>query len=227
MINSPGNPSGRVLNRRDLEMIAGLCEEYDAWLISDEVYEHLCYDGREHIKALFIPALRERAICVSSFGKAFGLTGWRLGHVLAAPPLAWAVHLAHQQMSFCTPRALQVAATEAWQDADDVLDERRRDAEARRDQLCDGLRALGMTVGVPDGGYFCTLDIRPLGFDDDIVFAETVVAEAGVAVAPMSPSWVGRRDGRHVVRLCFAKCESTIRAFLERFGAWSASKLRA
>ncbi len=224
VINSPGNPSGRVMSRSDLEAVGELCEECDAWLVSDEVYEYQCFDGRSHVMALSVPSLRRRAICVSSFGKAFGLTGWRLGHVVAAEPLAWAVHLAHQQMSYCSPGALQETAAAAWRDGERALTEQRVIAQARRDQLCGGLKDLGLKVGEVQGGWFCTLDIADLGFDDDIEFCETIIPEAGVAAAPMSVSWEGRRHGRHLVRLCFAKREQTIANFLERLERWCARR---
>ncbi|HOP46308.1 MAG TPA: methionine aminotransferase [Desulfobacteraceae bacterium] len=220
IINSPQNPCGKVFSREDLIFIAGLCEKYDAYVIGDEVYEHMVYDGREHITLLSIPELRERAFVISSTAKTFSMTGWKIGYVVAAPELSRAVRMSHQFITFCGQAPLQEAMGFAIGFPDSYYRELLTTYSRRREWLCQSLKDIGFQVYPPEGTYYVLVDIRSIGFDDDLEFCRMLPEKAGVAAIPCSCFWNERRYGREYVRFCFCKKDETLEEGIKRLKRW-------
>ncbi|MCG6919577.1 MAG: aminotransferase class I/II-fold pyridoxal phosphate-dependent enzyme [Acidobacteria bacterium] len=208
LLNSPNNPAGKVFSRPELETIAGLCVRHDLLAVTDEVYEHIVFEG-EHIPLATLPGMRERTVTISSAGKTFSLTGWKIGWTCAAPPLAAAVRAAHQFVTYAVATPFQHAMARALGAPDDYYDGLREGYRARRDRLCQGLADIGFQVEAPPGTYFANADIRPLGFDDDVAFCRMLPERVGVAAVPLS-AFLLEGGPRHMVRFAFAKDEATL-----------------
>ncbi|MCF8143710.1 MAG: aminotransferase class I/II-fold pyridoxal phosphate-dependent enzyme [Deltaproteobacteria bacterium] len=220
IINNPQNPCCKVFTREELGFIGDLCQQYNAYAIGDEVYEHLVYDGKEHVSLLSIPSLRERAFVVSSTAKTFSMTGWKIGYVIAPAALSRAVRMSHQFIVFCGQTALQEAMAYAIDFPDSYYTQLLLDYTRRRDLLTQALRELGFRVFQPEGTYYVVADITPLGFDDDLAFCRMLPEKAGVAAIPCSVFWKDRHSGRHLIRFCFAKQEETLHKGMERLRRW-------
>ncbi|MHC4974993.1 MAG: methionine aminotransferase [Planctomycetota bacterium] len=215
MLNTPHNPTGRVLTREELQQVADLCHTWDAICISDEVYEHLVFQG-EHVSIASLDGMWDRTITLSSFGKTFGLTGWKLGWAIAQEELTRAVRAAHQFVTFASVTPMQHAAARALSVGDEYYDRFTRDYLARRDMLCEGLESLGFGIARPEGTYFVLADHSPFGFEDDVAFCTHLVEKTGVAAIPPSAFYEHPEFGQHLVRFAFCKREETLRAALER-----------
>ncbi len=215
LINTPHNPTGKVFSRTELEHIAELCRRHDLIAITDEVYEHLVYDG-EHICLASLPGMRERTVVISSLGKSFSMTGWKVGHICSTPELSAAIRCAHQFITFCVPGPLQLAAAVAYRAPDSYFDDLVQTFRSRRDRLCEGLSKLGLEVHVPAGTYFVLTDIRPLGFNNDVAFCRMLPQKIGVAAIPPSAFYSQSEDGSHMVRWAFCKTEDVIDEALAR-----------
>jgi N-succinyldiaminopimelate aminotransferase len=226
VLNNPQNPSGKVYTRAELELVAGLCERHDAVAIGDEVYEHLTYEGREHVSLLSVPALQGRAIAISSGAKTFSMTGWKVGWVVGCPALSEAVRAAHQFLTFCTPAPLQRAVAVGLAYPDAFFLELERDYARRRELLCGGLEALGLPVRRPEGTYYATVRIHGLGLGDDLEACRRLTREAGVAAIPFSAFTCGRQRQRDLVRLCFCKQAETLGEALARLGRFFGQRAR-
>lgn len=216
IFNNPLNPSAVVYGEEDLRLIAEACVRHDVIALTDEVWEHLVFDGRKHIPLMALPGMRERTVKVGSAGKIFSLTGWKVGWACAAPPLAAAIAKAHAFLTFTTSPNLQRAVAFGLA-KDDSYFAPMRDGFARsRDRLAAGLTAEGFSILPSEGTYFLLVDLKASGIDmDDVSFAERAVREAGVAVIPVSAFYAeGKVDG--VVRLCFSKKDETLDAGVER-----------
>jgi len=220
LINNPQNPCGKVFTREELDFIADLCEKHNAFAIGDEVYEHLVYDGREHITLLDIPKLRDRCFVISSTAKTFSMTGWKIGYVMASPELTRAVRMTHQFIVFCGQSGLQEAMAFAINSPDSYYEGLLADYVRRRTMLLDTLRDLGFEVYVPEGTYYILVNITSLGFDDDVAFCQKLTEEAGVAAIPSSCFWDNRRSGRDLVRFCFCKKDETLNEASVRLKRW-------
>ncbi|MCP4448201.1 MAG: aminotransferase class I/II-fold pyridoxal phosphate-dependent enzyme [Myxococcales bacterium] len=219
--NTPNNPSGHVLSRDEIMMVARACERFDAYLIADEVYEHLVFPGHEHVSALQIPELRDRSVVISSFSKTFLMTGWRVGWALGAAPLIAGIRKVSELTSFCLPSFVSEGARFALEELpDSYLEGFGSEHLRKRDLLCDGLGALGLDVLVPDGTFFCSIDIGKLTTDDDLAFCLRSAKDIGVAAVPMSLSWSERREARNLVRFCFAKKDETLHQAIDAFASW-------
>lgn len=223
LLNSPHNPSGKVFTRAELEHIAELCRRHDILAITDEVYEHLVYEG-EHVPLATLPGMRERTIQISSAGKTFSFTGWKIGWTCAPPAISAALRCAHQFITFCTATPLQAGAARAYRAADAYFEKLATEYRRRRDRLCDGLDALGFRVLRPQGTYFVLTDIRPLGFDDDIAFCRMLPEQVGVAAIPPSVFYSQSDEGKHLVRWAFCKSDAVIDGALERLKRLEAVK---
>ena len=173
LLNSPHNPTGTVFTRDELAAIAALAVEHDLLVVTDEVYEHLVFDG-EHVPIAQFPGMRERTVSVSSAGKTFSFTGWKIGWVKAAPELVTAVKTAKQFLTFVSGGPFQYAVAEALALPDEYYAGLRDDLRAQRDLLCAGLTEIGFEVYPPQGTYFVTADIRPLGYQDGVEFCRTL-----------------------------------------------------
>jgi N-succinyldiaminopimelate aminotransferase len=216
LFNNPLNPSAVVFSEAELALLAEACVRHDVIAVTDEVWEHVVFDGRRHRPLMTMPGMRERTVKIGSAGKIFSLTGWKVGFACAAPPIAAAVAKAHAFLTFTTPPALQRAV--AWGlGQDDAYFAPMRAALARsRDRLADGLRAEGFAVLPSQGTYFLLLDLETSGIAaDDTTFTERAVREAGVATIPVS-AFYAEDPVRTVVRLCFSKTDATLDKGIER-----------
>lgn len=215
LLNTPHNPVGKVFSPAELQAIAGLALEHDLLVISDEVYERLVFDGAAHVPIATLPGMWERTLTISSTGKTFSLTGWKVGYAVAAPELTAALRRVHQFMTFATATPFQAAMAAAL-DAGAEYERQLVDFyAARRDELVGALRAAGFGVAAPAGTYFAMADIRPFGWDDDVAFCRYLAGEIGVAAIPPSAFY---HDGHQtgMVRFCFAKRPETIAAAADR-----------
>ena len=215
LVNSPHNPTGKVFDRAELEFIADLCRQHDLLAVTDEVYEHLAYDG-EHIPMATLPGMRERTITVSSGGKTFSFTGWKIGWVCAEPELRDAVTAAKQFLTFVNGAPFQHAVAVGLRLGDDYFDGLRANLKARRDQLTDGLTAAGFEVYRPAGTYFVTADARPLGFDDGMALCRKLPELCGVVAVPSVVFYDNEDEGRHLVRFAFCKRPEVLDEAVER-----------
>lgn len=215
LFNDPLNPAGTVCPLEDLSMLAHFCMANDAIAVCDEVWEHVVFDGIRHQSLIGLPGMRDRVVKISSAGKIFSLTGWKVGLVMAAPALMRVLAKAHQFLTFTTPPNLQAAVAFGLGKEDSFFDAMRADFQEARDYLAGGLRDLGFPVLNSRGTYFLNIDIAPLGETDDAAFCQRLVAEYGVAAIPVS-AFYAEDPVRTVVRLCFAKRQSTLDAALER-----------
>jgi N-succinyldiaminopimelate aminotransferase len=218
VINTPHNPSGKVFSKRELELIAELAKKHDAIVLTDEVYEHLIYDGVEHVPMATLPGMRDRTLTISSAGKTYSLTGWKIGWATGPAPLARAAQAAHQFVTFATATSLQVAVAVALeQHAGAYYAALSKEYTARRDLLLDTLRAAHLEPSVPKGAYFVLADFTRIFSGTDIEFAHHLVKDIGVAAIPPSCFYASHpEDGRRLIRFAFCKRISTLEAARER-----------
>ncbi len=216
LFNNPLNPAAVVYPREDLELLARFCQEFDAVAICDEVWEHVTFDGREHIPLITIPGMRDRTIKVGSAGKIFSLTGWKIGFVCAAPHLLRVAAKVHQFLTFTTAPNLQVAVAYGLSKPDDYFLNMRAELEKSRDRLTAGLKSLGFPVLKSQGTYFLTVDLSPLGLNEtDEAFCRRITTDYKVAAIPVS-AFYEQNPVTSVVRFCFAKKDVTLDTALER-----------
>ena len=218
LLNTPHNPTGRVLDRDELEAIAAVCRDRDLIAISDEVYEHLVYEGA-HVPLATLPEMGERTLTISSIGKTFSVTGWKTGWACGPAELVAAVRGAKQFMTFAGGTPFQHAAAVALGMAEDHGARLAAELKAKRDRLCDGLERAGATVLRPAGTYFANADVRPLGYDDGVAFCRDLPERAGVVAIPTSVFSADPDRVRSLVRFAFCKREEVIDAAAERLAA--------
>jgi N-succinyldiaminopimelate aminotransferase len=216
LLNTPHNPTGTVLDAAELQAVADLAVEHDLVVISDEVYEHLTYDGLTHTPIATLPGMAERTLTISSSGKTFSLTGWKVGWACGPEPLVQALMTAKQFLTYTSGAPLQPAIATALGAPDAFFEQLTAGLQARRDQLCDGLRDLGLEVHVPQGTYFATTDIRPLGADDGVRFCLELPERAGVVAIPHQVFYDDQAAGAPLVRWAFCKQEAVIDEALDR-----------
>ena len=218
MLNSPHNPTGKVFARHELEAIAELCLRHDLIAICDEVYEHLFYDDHEHIPLAAIDGMRERTIGISSTGKTFSLTGWKIGWAYGAQPLIAAVFAAHQFLTFATATPLQIAMAEALREfRTGYFESFRAEYDVRRQKLLGILRGAGFDPAEPEGSYFVLAAYGGLYDGDDVAFAKHLTSQYGVAAIPPSSFYDANADeGRRLLRFAFCKRLETLEAAGER-----------
>jgi N-succinyldiaminopimelate aminotransferase len=211
LLNSPSNPAGSVFTRAELAAIA---VRHDLVVVTDEVYEHIVFEGA-HVPMASLPGMRERTVSISSSGKTFSLTGWKIGWACAAAPLTEALRAVHQFVTFAVSTPFQAAVAAGLATSDAYYTALLEDYRTRRDRLCDGLEAAGLDVIRPAGTYFALADVRPLGFDDDRAFCLHLVETIGVAAIPVSAFAQGGHL-RHLVRFAFCKDDATLDEALRR-----------
>ncbi len=216
ILNNPLNPAAVVYPREDLEMLGRICQEYNLIAICDEVWEHVVFDGREHIPLIAIPGMRDRTVKIGSAGKMFGLTGWKIGFVCAAPHILRVLAKAHQFITFTTAPNLQVAVAYGLGKSDEYFLQMRADLARSRDRLSKGLSGLGFPVLQSQGTYFLNVDLAPLGLNEgDVAFCKRIVHEHKVAAIPVS-AFYEENHVTSVVRFCFSKKDATLDTALER-----------
>jgi N-succinyldiaminopimelate aminotransferase len=215
LVNSPHNPTGTVLRRDELAEIARLCVEHDLIAVTDEVYEHLVFDG-EHLPLAAFPGMRDRTVSISSAGKTFSVTGWKIGWVCASGPLVTAVRTVKQFLTYTNGAPFQYAVADALDRGDDLVAPMVDDLRAGRDQLSRGLTAAGMAVFRPEGTYFVTADVATLGATDGIEFCRRLPHEVGVVAIPSAVFYDDPDAGRTLVRFAFCKRPEVLAAAVER-----------
>ncbi|MFI6207442.1 pyridoxal phosphate-dependent aminotransferase [Streptomyces sp. NPDC051041] len=216
LINTPHNPTGTVLTREELTAIARLAVERDLLVVTDEVYEHLVFDGAEHLPLAAFPGMRERTVTISSSGKTFSFTGWKVGWVTASPGLVAAVRSAKQFLTYVSSGPFQYAVAEALALPESYFTAFREDLRAKRDLLAAGLAEAGFTVFRPAGTYFVTTDIRPLGESDGVAFCRSLPERAGVVAIPNAVFYDHREEGAPFVRFAFCKRTSVLEEAVRR-----------
>jgi len=216
LINSPHNPTGMVLDAEEREAVRDLAVEHDLVVITDEVYEHLTFDGHAHVPLATLPGMRERTLTISSAGKSFSFTGWKVGWMSGPAELVRAAMGAKQFLTYTSGAPLQPAIAHALGHDAAYFEEFAATLQARRDQLCAGLTEIGFTTYVPEGTYFATTDIRRLGYEDGIEFCRALPEIAGVVAVPTQVFYDDKDTGRPLVRWAFCKQEPVIAEALRR-----------
>jgi aminotransferase len=222
IINTPNNPTGKVFTRAELVHIAALCRKWDVVAVTDEIYEHILYDGAEHVTLAALEGMRDRTVSISGVSKTYSVTGWRIGYCLASPVLTAAIRKVHDFLTVGAPAPLQEAAAVALALPDDYYRKLADGYRARRDFLVPALEAAGFRTFLPHGAYYVMTDISGFGYPDDITFARHLVAEGGVAAVPGSSFYSDPAAGRQRLRFHFARRRETLEAAVGRLG-----KLRA
>jgi len=216
IVNSPHNPSGAMFGAADMQAIAELLRDTGIFLLSDEVYEHIVFDGARHESALRWPELRERAFVVSSFGKTYHCTGWKLGYCIAPPALSAEFRKVHQYNVFCTFAPAQHAFAEMLREEPEHYEQLGAFYQAKRDAFAAQLAATRLKCLPVPGGYFQLVDYSAVSDLDDAAFCRWLTIEKGVAAIPLSPFYATPPAGQRLARLCFAKNDATLDAAVER-----------
>ena len=222
IVNTPHNPTGRVLTRDEISLIAELCIEYDAWAITDSPYEHMVYSGHHHEIATW-PGMRERTITISSLSKTYSCTGWRIGWIVAPPAQTGPIRKVHDFLTVGAPAPLQAAASVGFAFDADYYNHFSSDYKTRRDFLANILRDAGFSFTIPEGAYYIFADFSALSPLDDVTFAKWMAAEVGVATVPGSSFYSRREDGRSFVRFAFCKKFDTLKRAEQRLGGLKAA----
>ncbi|MGW1122385.1 pyridoxal phosphate-dependent aminotransferase [Streptomyces tanashiensis] len=222
LLNTPHNPTGTVLTRAELTAVAELAVERDLLVVTDEVYEHLVFDGAEHLPIASLPGMRERTVTIGSAGKTFSFTGWKVGWITASPELTSAVRSAKQFLTYVSSGPFQYAIAEALRLPAAYFDTLRADLGAKRDLLSEGLAQAGFDVYRPAGTYFVTTDIRPLGATDGFTFCRSLPERAGVVAIPNAVFYDHREAGAPFVRFAFCKRTEVLEEAVSRLKALSA-----
>jgi aspartate/methionine/tyrosine aminotransferase len=222
ILNTPNNPTGKVFTRAELEFIRDLCVRWNAYCITDEIYEHILYDGAEHISMARIDGMRDRTIVINGMSKTYSVTGWRVGWAIAPPEPTAAIRKVHDFLTVGAAAPLQQAGAIALKSPQSYYDKLAADYTVRRERLCRILSASGFRVFKPRGAYYIMTDISAFGYPDDVAFAKFLVEKVGVAVVPGSSFYNDPGHGASQVRFTFCKKETTLAAAEERL-----SKLRS
>lgn len=209
LLNTPHNPTGTVLTRAELDAVAAVAVEHDLLVVTDEVYEHMVFDG-EHVPLATLPGMWERTVTISSAGKTFSFTGWKIGWVTGPAELVTAVRTAKQFLTYVNGAPFQPAVAVGLGLPDEYFTGLCDGLRAKRDRLCDGLASVGFDVFVPQGTYFVTTDIRPLGHEDGLGFCRELAHRAGVVAIPCQVFYDDLSEGRHLVRWAFCKRDEVL-----------------
>lgn len=216
IINTPNNPTGKVFSREELECIAQLCQKWGALAITDEIYEHIVYDGEEHVLMCQLPGMRERTITINGISKTYSLTGWRIGYAFAVEPLSGAIRKVHDFLTVGAAAPLQEAAALGLQLPKQYYQRLARQYQRRRDFLYAALQKVGLSSALPQGAYYIMSDITAFNYPDDAQFVRYLTEAIGVAAVPGSSFFSEPQDGRRFVRFCFCKKDETLQSACER-----------
>jgi aspartate/methionine/tyrosine aminotransferase len=218
IVNTPNNPTGKVFTRAELELIRNLCVEFDVLAITDEIYEHILYDGTEHISLASLDGMRERTVTINGMSKTYSVTGWRVGWAVAPEKITNAIRKVHDFLTVGAPAPLQEAGAAALSLPAEYYARLAEGYRARRDHLIPALEGAGFKCFRPRGAYYVMTDISAFGFEDDVTFVKYLVSEIGVAAVPGSSFYREARDGARQVRFAFCKKLETLDAAVEKLG---------
>lgn len=216
ILNSPNNPTGHIYTGAELKLIAELCQEFDTLCITDEIYEHIIYDGEKHTPMMSLPGMRDRTVLVNSMSKTYSVTGWRVGWVLASPDLTESIRKVHDFLTVGAAAPLQQAGAMALALPSSYYEKLASDYTVRRDAMLGVLEDAGFRCFVPHGAYYIMTDVSGFGFENDVAFVRHLIEKVGVAAVPGSSFFNDSKDGAHLVRFCFCKKPETIAAAAER-----------
>jgi len=222
ILNTPNNPTGKVFTRAELELIRDLCVEFDVLAITDEIYEHILYDGTRHISMASLEGMRERTVTINGMSKTYSVTGWRVGWAVAPEKITNAIRKVHDFLTVGAPAPLQEAGAAALSLPADYYAKLAEGYRTRRDHLIPALEAAGFNCFLPRGAYYVMTDISAFGFEDDVSFTKYLVRDIGVAAVPGSSFYRDPQDGARQVRFAFCKKLETLDVAADRLG-----KLRA
>ena len=211
IINSPGNPTGQVFDREQLQIIGDLCQEFDTLAITDEIYEHIVYDGAQHVPMMTIPGMRERTILINSMSKTYAVTGWRVGWVIANPDITESVRKVHDFLTVGAAAPLQEAGVVALGLPDSYYAELAQHYTERRDLMLQMLEGVGFRCTRPRGAYYVMADFSGLSKRDDVSFARHLIETVGIAAVPGSSFFANSGDGARWIRFCFPKKYDTLK----------------
>jgi aspartate/methionine/tyrosine aminotransferase len=223
ILNTPNNPTGKVFTRAELEEIRDLCVRWNSFAITDEIYEHMLYDGAKHISMATLDGMRERTITINALSKTYSVTGWRVGWAIASPEVSSAIRKVHDFLTVGAAAPLQEAGAVALKSPPSYYENLAKDYLARRDRLLGILAGAGFQCFKPYGAYYIMTDISAFGFPDDVAFAKYLVKDVGVAAVPGSSFYRNPTDGRTQLRFTFCKTEKTFQAAAERLAKLKAS----
>jgi len=218
ILNTPNNPTGKVFTRPELELIRDLCVEFDVLAITDEIYEHILYDGTEHISMASLDGMRERTVTINGMSKTYSVTGWRVGWAVGPEKITNAIRKVHDFLTVGAPAPLQEAGAAALNLPAEYYTRLAEGYRVRRDHLIPALEAAGFRCFRPRGAYYVMTDISGFGFDDDVSFVKYLVKDVGVAAVPGSSFYRDPRDGARQVRFAFCKKLETLDAAAEKLG---------
>jgi len=210
IINTPNNPTGKVFTREELQLLAGLCQQWDVIAFTDEIYEHILYGEQPHVYMASLPGMRERTVTINGMSKTYSVTGWRVGWAVAPAAISSAIRKVHDFLTVGAAAPLQEAGAMACALPDEYYKKLAGDYRIRRDRLLPQLEAAGFTCYRPDGAYYVMTDISGFGFEDDVKFSEYLCRDIGVSVVPGSSFYNDPRDGAQQVRFCFCKRDETL-----------------
>jgi aminotransferase len=210
IVNTPNNPTGKVFSRRELELVRELCVEFDVLAITDEIYEHILYDGSKHISMASLAGMQDRTITINGMSKTYSVTGWRVGWTIAPPRITDAIRKVHDFLTVGAPAPLQEAGASALRLPSSYYVNLAEGYRRRRDQLVPALTAAGFRCFLPRGAYYVMTDISRFGFPDDLAFTHYLVSEIGVAAVPGSSFYRDPKDGEQQVRFAFCKRDQTL-----------------
>ena len=223
LVNTPHNPSGKVFSAEELGQIARVAVDHDLLVVTDEVYEHLIYDGGSHVALATLPGMAERTLTISSAGKSFGFTGWKIGWASGPEVLVSALLTAKQSLTYVNGGPFQHAIVAALGLDDDYFAHLADDLQGKRDILSEGLRTAGFRVFPTAGTYFVTADIRPLGADDGVEFCLSLPERCGVVAVPSVVFYDNEEVGRHLIRFAFCKRPEVLAEAAERLASMAGS----
>ena len=219
IVNTPNNPAGKVFTRQELKVIADLCADHDVIAITDEIYEHIVYDGRSHVSIAAVGDMHDRTVTISGLSKTYSVTGWRVGYAIAAPDITRAIRKVHDFSTVCAPSPMQRAGVEALQLPQSYYDRLLRSYARKRDFVVRSLKEIGFDPVNPEGAYYVLADFGELSHLDGADFARWLVREAKVATVPGSSFYAHPRLGRKKVRFNFSKKDETLREAMGRLAS--------
>ncbi|MGC1402915.1 MAG: aminotransferase class I/II-fold pyridoxal phosphate-dependent enzyme, partial [Thermodesulfobacteriota bacterium] len=218
IINTPNNPTGKVFSREELSFIAGLCQKWGVIAITDEIYEHILYDGAKHVSMASLPGMEGRGVTINSISKTYSLTGWRVGWAIASPAITASIRKVHDFLTVGAPHPLQEAAAEAMKLSESYYENLAAEYGQKRDFLFSALNDAGFKAYKPQGAYYIMTDVGHWGVTDDVAFAYKLIKEAKVATVPGSAFYSRPELGRSKVRFCFPKKMETLKRAAEGLG---------